>query len=116
MTTTLTLRAVTPDEITALSNTGYSAYRHHFSAYWDSETELNAYLDSEYHPQVIVQSMENTGVSWFFICSGNTRLEVLENNTGARHFYQSQGMTVTGSLPFMTEQQSSRLLIMEKPL
>lgn len=173
MTTSLTLRAVTPDEITVLSNTGYSAYRHHFSAYWDSETELNAYLDSEYHPQVIAQSMENTGVSWFFICSGNTItgfckltenspvtgktysgmllnklyflpgetgkgygssafslaeniarsrlqtclwLEVLENNTGAQHFYQSQGMTVTGSLPFITEQQSSHLLIMEKPL
>lgn len=173
MSTTLTLRAVTPDEIAALSNAGYSAYRYHFSAYWDSETELNAYLDNEYHPQVIAQSMENTGVSWFFICCGNTItgfckltenspvsgktysgmllnklyflpgetgkgygsiafslaediarargqaylwLEVLENNTGARHFYQSQGMSVTGYLPFITEQQSSHLLIMEKPL
>ncbi|WP_341265231.1 hypothetical protein WKC53_12320 [Morganella morganii] len=40
----------------------------------------------------------------------------MENNTGARHFYQSQGMSVTGYLPFITEQQSSHLLIMEKPL
>ena len=53
MSTTLTLRAVTPDEIAALSNAGYSAYRYHFSAYRDSETELNAYPDSEYHPQVM---------------------------------------------------------------
>ncbi|EPP1218511.1 hypothetical protein ACUL0B_002697 [Morganella morganii] len=53
MSTTLTLRAVTPDEIAALSNAGYSAYRYHFSASRDSETELNAYPVSEYHPQVM---------------------------------------------------------------
>ncbi|HBU8229876.1 hypothetical protein [Morganella morganii] len=57
MSTTLTLRAVTPDEIAALSNAGYSAYRYHFSASRDSETELNAYPDNEYHPQVTEKSL-----------------------------------------------------------
>lgn len=52
MSTTLTLRAVTPDEIAALSNAGYSAYRYHFSASgFRNRTECLPV--SEYHPQVM---------------------------------------------------------------
>ncbi|GAA0333002.1 GNAT family N-acetyltransferase [Morganella psychrotolerans] len=173
MTALLTLQPVTPDEITVLSDAGDKAYRHHFTGYWDSVAELNTYLNNEYHPEPLQQSLATPGVFWFFICADekiigfcklteNSRaegseycamllnklyflpgetgksygktvfglietfarsrnqpglwLEVLENNTGAQHFYQSQGMIKTGTLAFETTQQSSQLFIMEKKL
>lgn len=110
MTALLTLQLVTPDKITVLSDAGNNAYRHHFTGYRDSVAELNTYLNNEYHPEPLQQSLATPGIFWFFICADekiigfcklteNSRIDADGNNKKAvtDDGIQTRGLRASGT-------------------
>ena len=62
---TLRIRQATGADSTLLSELGYRIYPAHFQHLWVSDAEMTAFLDAEYTPSVIEQSLSESHVSWF---------------------------------------------------
>ena len=62
---TLRIRQATGADSTLLSELGYRIYPAHFQHLWVSDAEMTAFLDAEYAPSVIEQSLTESHVSWF---------------------------------------------------
>ncbi|EMN1226618.1 TPA: N-acetyltransferase family protein [Enterobacter roggenkampii] len=62
---TLRIRQATGADSTLLSEVGYRIYPAHFQHLWVSDAEMTAFLDAEYAPSVIEQSLTESHVSWF---------------------------------------------------
>ncbi|HFK5777259.1 TPA: N-acetyltransferase family protein [Enterobacter ludwigii] len=60
----LTIQRATLDDAKQLSEMGYASYRHHFGHLWESQTELAAFLEQEYAPQAIADSLMQPGTYW----------------------------------------------------
>lgn len=61
----LHLRQATLVDLTLLNELGYDIYRAHFSHMWVSESEMNDFLDGEYSPSALEQSLKDHGVCWY---------------------------------------------------
>lgn len=62
---TLQIREATPADAMLLNALGYRIYRAHFEHLWVSESELDAFLASEYSLDVLEQSLKEQGVCWY---------------------------------------------------
>lgn len=62
---TLRIRQATGADSTLLSELGYRIYPAHFQHLWVSDAEMKDFLDAEYTPSVIEQSLSESHVSWF---------------------------------------------------
>jgi len=61
----LRIRQATGADSTLLSELGYRIYPAHFQHLWVSDAEMNDFLDGEYALSVLVQSLQESNVSWF---------------------------------------------------
>lgn len=57
---TLRIRQATGADSTLLSELGYRIYPAHFQHLWVSDAEMKDFLDAEYTPSVIEQSLSET--------------------------------------------------------
>lgn len=62
---TLQIREATPVDAMLLNALGYRIYRAHFEHLWESESELEAFLASEYSLDELEQSLKEQAVCWY---------------------------------------------------
>lgn len=62
---TLQIREATPADAMLLNALGYRIYRAHFEHLWESESELEAFLASEYSLDELEQSLKEQAVCWY---------------------------------------------------
>lgn len=61
----LQIREATPADAMLLNTLGYRIYRAHFEYLWESESELEAFLASEYSLEELEQSLKDQAVCWY---------------------------------------------------
>ncbi|HFZ8993522.1 TPA: N-acetyltransferase family protein [Citrobacter freundii] len=61
----LVIRQATLADSVLLKELGYSIYSAHFKHMWNSEAELNHYLEGEYSLSVLEKSLRDRNVSWY---------------------------------------------------
>jgi len=66
---TVTIRPATLDDVSLLSQLAPQIYREHFGHTWNSVSELNAYLESEYSESALKSALEDAGLCWFVACT-----------------------------------------------
>ncbi|MDN4370148.1 hypothetical protein PEY55_17895 [Citrobacter portucalensis] len=62
---TLQIREATPADAMLLNALGYRIYRAHFEHLWESKSELEAFLASEYSLDELEQSLNEQAVCWY---------------------------------------------------
>lgn len=62
---TLLMRPATLTDSGLLKELGYSIYPAHFKHMWNSESELNDYLECEYSLSVLELSLRDNNISWY---------------------------------------------------
>lgn len=61
----LKIRRAKPEDAPLLAALGSESYRHHFERHWVSAEELQAFIEEEYAPQTLAESLACPEVSWF---------------------------------------------------
>ncbi|MDM2993692.1 MULTISPECIES: GNAT family N-acetyltransferase [unclassified Citrobacter] len=60
----LTIRYAVPADTPTLQTLGKSSYYHHFKELWDCPVELRQFIDSEYAPDQLENSLNDQSVTW----------------------------------------------------
>lgn len=61
----LRIRKAMPEDVPLISTLGATSYRYHFQKFWQSEDELQAFIDGEYLLPILSKSLSDPGVGWF---------------------------------------------------
>ncbi|NIF48573.1 GNAT family N-acetyltransferase [Enterobacter sp. Ap-1006] len=59
------IRKARLEDVPLLAKLGSESYRHHFERHWVSAEELQAFIEEEYAPQTLAESLACPEVSWF---------------------------------------------------
>ncbi|WP_312743090.1 GNAT family N-acetyltransferase [Cedecea neteri] len=59
------IRKARLEDVPLLATLGSESYRHHFERHWVSAEELQAFIEEEYAPQTLAESLACPEVSWF---------------------------------------------------
>lgn len=60
----LTIRYAVPADTPILQTLGKSSYYHHFKELWDCPVELRQFINSEYAPDQLENSLNDPSVTW----------------------------------------------------
>ncbi|WP_279048362.1 GNAT family N-acetyltransferase [Cedecea davisae] len=61
----LIIRKAIPEDAPLISTLGATSYRYHFQKFWQSEDELQAFIEGEYSLPTLAKSLSDPDVGWF---------------------------------------------------